>query len=334
MRFNLSACALTMALLSGCGETPPPPSAAKEINAAQDAIDTAKVLQGKGKFKEALDQYTEAREQINKGKAIAEGTELKTLKNMDDDVREKLFSVETRVSAMKEPEKPKTVAAAKGVDVAEATRKAEDARKKKESDKARAASQDIAAKLEIKEDKAAQVAKQDDSDDAPDKKKPEGNAIVENIKAANTGPFPEVTEKSPPVEIVKLFSKGEYVFAYIQLYNNTEQGKRIMAGNIFFKNKDNQVMINPASTGVFLFQNFKADAKDPFEQPTAALTSGSMQVTGMEGLRLVAVGQHPKAAEVRKIGVKFVFDQGASVTATGPEGNVDTPVPPILKGLK
>jgi hypothetical protein len=133
------------------------------------------------------------------------------------------------------------------------------------------------------------------------------------------------------VQICKLDIKGKFAVAYIQLFNNAEQGKRIVSWGVFFKDGNNAPIIDARTVAVFPYDGFKTNVPDMIGgQIVNALTSGSHQVTGFDGLRLVAVGEHDRVKDIRAVAAKFAYHDGSNVVGTGPGGDAPNEVP----GLK
>ncbi|HEY3325490.1 MAG TPA: hypothetical protein VGP72_33870 [Planctomycetota bacterium] len=329
-----------LSVLTGCGSTPPPPpSAAKEIEEAERCISAARSKETMGEIEMAMLEYNNAREVISKAKGFAEGSEANKLSDMEMDVRRRLSDLE--VKQMTKPEekpKPKTKAVAASEDPEEKKKRELDAEEKKRLAKEAQQKADLAAKFNVSAQSAlksqGKKAKDKDDDDvaAPAKgaeKKDgeagtaEGDAPKAKVKKF-VGPYPEVDEKSPEVEVLKMtIAKSKFAIAYFQLYNNKEAGKRIMNVAVYFKNANGQEMIAPGAVGVFQYDGFKADAANPTEQSCPAVTAGSHQITGLEGLRLVAVGEHQRAVDIKSVGVLVVYDDGTKVSGAGPAAGPD-----------
>jgi hypothetical protein len=334
-----------VAALSGCGsrrvETK---SAGKEIGDAERFMDSAKSWESKGQLDLAITDYRQAKEAIFSGKSFAAGTELSKLNSMDDDVRKKLTDLQTKkMTIIPEPEKPKVVAV-KSEDPEEKKRKeleAAKAKKEKEAAAAKQALTDSFATANAAVSKPKDKKEEEDIVAAPKAAAKDGDKTAEGGEAPEEkgppalkpadGPYPAITDKSAPLEIVRLANKGNYVLGYFQLYNKNQNGRRIMGVSVFFKDTNNQPVINPQSTAVFQYSGFKADIKDPFDQSVPAVTAGSHQVTGFDGMRMVAVGEHARAGDIKKLSIKILFDDGSNVVETGPANAaaVDT-----VKGVK
>src|SRR5262249_8010856 len=100
----------------------------------------------------------------------------------------------------------------------------------------------------------------------------------------------------------------------------SEDGKRINSVAVFFKDKDNQNLIDERSVAVFPFEGFRDSAKDMFSQGSDALTLGSATVDGRAVKRFVAVGGHgSRPKDVKKATVKVIYQEGGSPYATGPK---------------
>ncbi|MCY3019402.1 MAG: hypothetical protein NTW87_10310 [Planctomycetota bacterium] len=350
---------LLFAILTGCGSPPPPPkSMAKEIGEAERALDAAKNWKGKSEFDLALGEYQRAREIVSKAKPSAEGTELTRLQNMEEEARTNIIALETRkLTAPPKPvdSTPPAVAdVPKTMDPAEKKRKEDEAAKAKRDADAAKAKDDIAAKItavaspttkkkkddepeptaeELKTGKAAQ--KGEGAGKGGEEKAGEGEGEGgQAIKKAEP-PFPAITDKSPPLQICKVEVKGKFVLAYLQVYNNAEQGKRITTWGVFFKDGNQQAFIAPQTVAVFPASGFKNNVPDLVGgQIVTALTVGSQQITGFDGLRLIAVGESERAKDVRAAAAKIAFHDGTNVVATysGAAGGLE--VDATLKALQ
>ena len=345
--------AFVLAIVAGCGSTPPPPrSAQDEISKAERFVDSARDWDRKGQLDQALDNYKQAKELIGKGISFAEGNELSRLKYMEEEVRGAVTSLEmrklTREAAKLERPKVAMNAQVKAEDPEEKKRKEEEAVKKKlqaGEAKATAAINDLARSVSApalaakKEQRRAgtesDVVEKKEQPKAGEKEKPSEEAATPAILKAE-GPFPALGEKSPPLQVCKLETKGDFAIVYFQIFNNAEAGKRIMNAVPFFKDANNQPVISPQATAVFPYHSFKASVANLFEQPlVTALTIGSVQVTGFEGLRLVGVGESDRIKDIKKVSVKVIYHDGKSDDATGPtEGPTETPGLKALEAKK
>lgn len=331
---------LVVAVLAGCSSPPPPRSAKEEISKAERCVESAKDWERKNEIDLALGEYKRAKEEVGKGRAFAQGSERDKLEYMEKDIRAVVTKLEMlKLTKLAEPEKPKLppVAAVKTEDPEEKKRREEDeARKKREASEAKAEAR-IAeiAKTAAAPQTGAKKAKEDETDVAPevgkkDKKdqgadKPAEPGAPAILKAE--GPFPPMTEKSPPIKIYKLETKGRFAFVYVQIFNNAEAGKRIMNVIPFFKDANGQVMIDPKSTAVYPFSGFDPNAAQPMGgQKLEALTTGSHQITGFEGIRLVGVGEHDRAKDVKKVGIKVIYgDFSVQTDAWSGDAPADVP---------
>ncbi len=343
-----------LAILVGCGSPPPPPSAATDMEDARRALDSARTKEKQGEIELALADYRRAKESTARAKPNADNNELTEIRDMDEESRKRISALEIKKVTLA-AEAPKTAPVVK----------AEDPEEKKQRELAAAANQrqiesKKAAEALDKSFKTQEVAlrkakeeKTDDVDAVAEKKardaaKPadaEKKAIDEKkddgkpAEAAETGAdkpkkvafFPEITDKSPEVDVVKLTLKSTYAYGYFQVYNKSENGKRIMSVVVFFKNANGQEIVTPQSVAVFAFSGFSPDRTNPMEQNTEALTAGSHQITGLEAIQLVAVGEHPKPSEIKSMGVIVVFDDGEKVSASGPPQGPDAA---LIKSLK
>jgi hypothetical protein len=348
--------ALTLVILTGCGSPPPPPpSAAKDIDEAKTNLDTARSMEKMGQLDASIAAYERAKEAIGRGKEIAEGSELSQLNSMEDEARAKVSALRIKkINLASQPEKPKVVAATNS-----ATSEDPEEKKKREADaiekkrKAEAAKTTAALDATFQKGVTVGKAKEKTADDdepaakteKPAKKEGDDDAAAAGGEAAPKGkpikeakgPFPAITEQSPEMEIVKLQVKGKYAIAYFQVYNKSQNGRRIMNQAVYFKNANGQEIVNAPSVGVYPYNGFKADIADPSTQSLDGLTTGSHQITGGEGMQFAAVGTSDSVSQCKSVGIIMVFDDGTKLTASGPSGGVDLNAGGAtgpLKGLK
>jgi len=353
-RHRFLSTVLALAVLAGCGSSPQPArSAQEEIGKAERFIASAKEFDKKNEVDVALDQYKLAKESIGKGTSFAEGNELARLRYMEEEIRGAVTSLEMRkLTQAAKPEKPKAEAPlAKTEDPEEQARKeAAEAKKKKETAdaKANAVIDDIAKSVAAPPPSAKKTAKETAAPGSGAEAKREDTKAGDKAAAAEDagppaiqkaeGPYTALTDKSPPVQVCKLQTKGNFALVYFQIFNNSETGKRIMNAVVFFKDVNNKPLIAPQAAAVFPYsKDFKADTADPFHQEkVTALTLGSAQVTGFEGLRLVGVGESERAKDVKSVAVKVIYADGKDDVATGLAADAPGEVPGLkaLEGKK
>ncbi|HLX64625.1 MAG TPA: hypothetical protein VKX17_25355 [Planctomycetota bacterium] len=334
--------------LTGCGSPPPPPRSAKaEISDAENAVAVADALCQRGAYDQAKTQYETAMSAISKGQTFAAGSEKDRLESLRTDVHKKKLECEdlARRAEVAAANKPKTAAVptAKSVGVdpevekrnAEIAKAVADAKRKKEIEA------DISA--------AAPKKKADEPEDAgevaanrKDKAKPKaGDAASDDAAKAPTkdknGIFPDVTDASPELQVVKLQHIGKFVVAYVQLFNKATDGRRFSVGN-FFKSSDNQNLLDARQAYSFPYDRFSLKAKDLLgDQPVNPYTADSAGVDGQGVAQFVSVGEFPTeeaAARVTKLYVLVRYGDGKTVEATGPEGvaaAIDKALPKLLK---
>lgn len=317
--------------LNGCGSEPPPPRSFKaEISNVESNMMAGDVRAKNNSHEEALNLYRQSMDIIRKTKLDAEGSELARLKTLEEEIRGKMRLSESRklMVAAGPVAKPTTAVAGEDIaakqerDAAEAKKKADAANakeRKKTEDLLKAAE---APKVKGGKEEESEPATAGKAEGA---KKADGEAADDGIPAdakvivskAN-GPFPAVTDKSPEVEIPKMEIRGNYIIAYVQVYNKSNDGMRIdTQPAVFFKDGNSNVLIQPQAVACFLYNGFKADAKDPMEQGVAVITTGSHSIDGNASLQFVAVGQAPSAAKCQSVSVKVLLG-GKGVLGNGP----------------
>jgi hypothetical protein len=324
----------------GCGDTPSPPKGADaEISAARSMVDSGDSAVRSRDYPRAISMYKGAKDKIEEARSKAKESELSAVKSLTASIREKIDDAELKQVTDKVEPKVPVVTEVKKQEDAEAKQKAEEAKKKAEEEKKIAAAREKNEKLlsrkdssGSKQDEDPAVAKSggdkggdkkgpgedkkpagDDADAGP--AKPEGDPAIAPAKP----PYPAVTDKSPEVQIIKIATKGNFVYAYFQLFNKTEDDRRINVINAFFKDKDNQTMIDHGAV-TFPFEGFKLDThKDMIgEQVIDALTLGSDVVAGRGVRRYVVVGEHDRAKDIKKVALQVVWQSGNPSVETGP----------------
>jgi len=334
-------------VLSGCGSPPrQAPSAKKDIEEAQMAMDGSRMNERRLQYDAAIGDMRRAREAISKGKGYAEDTDLSKLNSMDDEVRKRLMELETKkMTYVPEPEKLKAVTAVKSEDPEEKKKREADALESKRMALAAKDKAALDATFKVQEKSTAKAQPKDDDDVVAEKPAAKKDKAVDGEepaegetpkpKKAAVGPYPEQNETSEPLQVVKLTKRGQFAIAYFQIFNKGSAGKRIGNIGVIFKNANGQEIINPLSVATFQYSGFKPDIADPTQQSTAAaVTAGSHQITGNESIQLVAVGDHSKAPDVKSVGVIVVFDDGTRLSSSGPKDGAVDVVAPVVKGLK
>lgn len=323
---------------AGCGDPPAAPKGAdSEIGAARSMVDSGDSAVRSRDYPRALSMYKSAKEKLEEGRSHAKESEMSAVKSLADTIREKIDEAELKQVTDKVEPKVPVVTEVKKQEDAEAKQKAEEAKKKAEEDKKVAAAREKNEKLLTRKDSGG--AKGDDdpavkpgpdkggekSATGGDKKPVDGDAEAAPPKDADPSiapakpPYPAVTDKSPEIQIIKIATKGRFVYAYFMLFNKTEDDKRINVVNAFFKDKDNQTMIDHGAV-TFPFEGFKLDThKDMIgEQVIDAMTLGSDVVTGRGVRRYVVVGEHDRAKDIKKVSLQVVWQDGNPSVETGP----------------
>ena len=316
--------AFLLFMLPGCGRSRQATrSASVEISEAEQRMDSAAIWVSKNEIMRGIDEYKKAQELVLKGRVFAEGSELSKLKNLDEEVRQKLNDLEIRkFTQRKAPENPTAPIVASAPDSQDVRKKKaadEDEKKKKNAATALQEALAIQEKPKTKEEDMAPETPRQTSAGTGEVGQGDDPKDDEQKISKPIGPFPAVTEKSPAIAIVKIITRGKYAAAYIQIYNSKEQEKRIGRVSVYFKDKDNQTLIKgSASTAIYPFQGFNVEAQDMlFGQAVEALTIGSQNITGFNAIQLVAVGVHDKAADVRKVSVEVLFTDETKIVADG-----------------
>lgn len=310
----------------GCAAPPPPRSAKNDIKAADDAMESGKLMYQRKQYELAGGYYQTALEKIGAAEMYASGNERTLLRDMKTDAQSK--KIECDSLALSHPShslsKPAPVEEAKpAAGLTDAARKEEDAKKKAEAQQKSldAASVSLPSKSSKKEEGVEEPA------EAVSKKmakteKPEGSEEVKQPPKDKNGIFPDLGSNPPPLQVVKLVQKGKFVVAYFRLFNNTDQGKRISL-TTFFKNRDNQDVIEPRTTAVFPYERFSTKVADPIaDQSIHNLTANSDESAAHQAFDLVSVGEantEDAAKTVAKAYIVVRFDDGTTVDATGPD---------------
>lgn len=321
----------SLLVLSGCAEPPPPPSFKKDIEAAEGSIQSGDMRLKMGSYDEAIGQYKQAAETIRKARVEAMGNELSRLKTLDDDVRRKIRDTELKKQLAPTVAVNKPVIAV-GEDLAAKAQREEAAAKKKADAATAAEKAKTEALLKADAPKAAKAKGEDEEPDATAVKpaaKGGDAAAVEGgadgvpadakiIISKAIGPFPTVTDKSPDIEIPKMEIRGNYIIAYVQVFNKSENGVRFdtMPG-VFFKDGNGNPIVQPQSVICFQYAGFKPDAKDPTEQTAPGITAGSVAIDGQSAYQFAAVGMSTSAANCKSVTVSVLMS-GKKFFANGP----------------
>lgn len=224
----------------------------------------------------------------------------------------------------------------KAKEEAEAKKKAEEEAKRKEAEQAALKAEGEKKKTdEIELDpnggvpKDAAAAKQGEGEAAEGGEGGEA-AKAEAAKAAAAGeavgPYRPVGKNPDPVRVDAIQRKGNYAFAYIQLFNKDENiGKRIGRVEVVFKDAGNGVLFDSMAT--YDFKDFKADLANPFDN-TNGFAVGSHEVPAGKELRIVAVGEHDqRASKAAKAAVTIMFVDGSTADGSGPGSVMDNEKP-------
>lgn len=329
-------CATLFALmsieLSGCGTPPPPPSAKKQIGTAEEAIETGNSMVRHQQFDLAVVEYERALSEIRSVEGWARGNEASRLGVLKDEARSKKVSAEfegkrkASEAALRVKSPATDPKAAPVVDAAAEKMKADKVKEAELAASNKAALDSIG--------KAPKIAKKDEPEDAGDvaatkAKKPEAGPDGEPAPAAVKAPpkdkngiYQNVDENTPPLVIAKLQRIGKFVVAYCQIYNKTNDGKRISVYN-FFKDRDNQIAIPQLTTASFPYERFSTKVKDLIaDQSVHNLAPNSEEVNGGEYLQFVSVGEcatDELAGKVAKLYLDVRFSDGTKVDLTSAE---------------
>lgn len=348
---HMMGCAAFLTLgsieLSGCGSPPPPPTAKKQIGNAEDAIESGNSLMRLRQFELAVVEYEKALSEIRSGEGFATGNEATRLGVLKDEARSKKVSCEFE-SARKASEAAVRIKARdeKNAGGGPVNNDAEIARKK-------AADAKEAAIATSKQDALSAISKtpgskkNDEPEDAgdvaattkPKAAKPasaDGDAAPDApaVKAPpkdKNGIFPDVNDSTPVLTIPKLMRIGKFVIAYCQINNKTDDGKRVTIYN-YFKDHDNQIVIQPMTTASFPYDRFSAKVKDLIgDQSVRNLAPDTEAVNGHEFLQFVSVGEcnnEENAMRITKLYLDVRFSDGTKADLTSADfgaGAMKTP---------
>jgi hypothetical protein len=326
---------VSVLLLSGCGGgVKPIKSANKEIDEAERALESARNWKRQAEYDAATDSLRRAEDAVKSGRAFASGPEAKRLTNLGLEIIDEKSSVESaRITAPKKrEEKPVNVAVSE--DPEEAKQKAAAEKKKKEDAEAAKRKLEDDARLNAAT-KAANTKKKEDDDtgktvdvNPASGGKTEPGQPKEPEKPKGIGPYPAITTESPALDIIKIENRDKFALAYFQLYNKGEKGKRLMDIKVYFKDKDNQTLIPAQMCVVCPYSELSLKKKDLTDQ-SDTFTMGSAAVDGGGDARFVAIGEHDRARDVRKVGISVGYDDGSRESQTGPSKPEAAPDPGI-----
>lgn len=337
----LSGATLTGALLFaavGCGDSAPPPKGAGDkISEAQGLINSGDMAYQKRNYPAAKSNYKSAKEVLADARSLARESERSKVKSLADEVTQKIDDTELKEITDNKVDVKPVVNEVKKLEDAEAKQKLADKAKADAEAKKNAQAQADLEKVMAKKDSTG--SKKDEDAGAPAAAKKPGDADkgggkVAGGDAANPdeppkaeeaailparAPFAAVTAKTPEIMIVKIATKGTFVYAYFQVNNTTEDDHRVNTIDAYFKDKDNQTVIDHCTA--FPFDGFKTDThKDMIaEQVIDAITLGSDIVQGSKARRYVVIGEHPsRVKDIKKVAVRVNFDNYKALVETGP----------------
>jgi len=319
--------------------------ATRYLNQAKEYEQQAMDFKNKGEDTEALVMFRQALDKIKTGLESALPRERPALRAVRERIEPVVTELEMKEKARQQrearakkeaEEKKKAEAMFKKAEVKEdedAKRKAEAEKKKKEAD-------ERAAMLKRLQDDspvnaAPKVAQGDDDDDDAAKKLEDATKKEDEKPKPPAGPFGTYAEgqKPPRLSVDKVVARGDYIYAYIQIFNDKEQNMRIARPDLTFTTFNDADLC--AADAYFDFKAFNKGAKDPFEQsnPRASVTGGSHEVFGNSSFKMLAIAQNrEKASRARKAKVTIIFDDGNTWTVRGPL-DAKQPVVETLPGL-
>ncbi|MEI6231657.1 MAG: hypothetical protein WCT04_01290 [Planctomycetota bacterium] len=335
--------------LSGCGSPPVVKTAKKQISAAEEAIESGNSLARYKKHELAVVEYEKALGEIRSAEGFAIGNEAARLTVLKEEARSKKVASEFKAKEVAGEANAKarqaTTSSAPVATVdqdavkrkAEAVKDAEMAASKKEALEAIGKTPKAAKKVDEPEDAGDVAANAKTKAPAKDGDPAEPAAAPkkEPLKDKN-GIFANIDENTPPLVIAKLQRIGKFVFAYCQIYNKSNDGKRITVYN-FFKDRDNQLVVPQLTTASFPYDRFSAKVKDLIgDQSVRNLAPNSEEINGGEYLQFVSVGEcdnEAKAQSVVKLyldvrfsdGTRAEFTSAPTGAATMPEMKINIP---------
>ena len=331
---------LASAEMTGCAAPPVVQSAKKQIEAAESAMESGATLVRLRQYDLAVIEFDRALGEIRKAEGFATGNEATRLGVLKKDALK--FKIDSDFAAQKKAgetaAKVKPTATIAGAAVQQDPEIAKRAAAKvKEAAQAANDKEVLAAISTTKTAKKAEEPPEDAVDLAvgkPKASKPsaEGEAEAPVVKAKpkdKNGIYADVTESTPPLQIAKLMRVGKFVVAYCQIYNKTDDGKRITVYN-FFKDRDNQIAIPQLTTAAFPYDRFSPKVKDLIgDQSVRNLAPNSEEVLGHDILQFVSVGEcntEELAGKVVKLFLDVRLSDGTRLELTGPEGGA-APMP-------
>jgi hypothetical protein len=232
---------------------------------------------------------------------------------------------EREEAAKKKAEDEKKVAALGKTDVS----KDEDAKRKAEEEakqKAAAATVEQMKKL-TEETTLKPKAAQTEADDDPHAKT--GDAAAGGAAGADkkdeapkppAGPFKTYGEnqKPPRLSVDKVEARGEFLYAYIQVYNAEANNKRIAKPEVTFTTFKDADLCN--SDINIKYSDFNKTMPNPLDHTAGVITGSSHEVFGNSTFQFVAIAQNKeKASRARKAKVSIMFEDGNTWTVSGPE---------------
>ena len=325
---------LAVLAASGCGGGARPASQAPQyLSRAKDAQQQALNAEAAGKTEEALACYNLALEKIASGLKTATASEREAFNQLSEFIEPKIANLKIKKKQEEEARRLAAEEAAKKAEQEKLMGKQENVDEKKKKSEADAKAKEEAARKQEEKFIALTTAKKAE----PKKKDDEGEGDTPAGKAGTTEKPAEKKEEAPKVPpnfkdyskvkdppniaVDKVVVKGEYVYAYIQVFNRNEtQNKRIVRPFVTFKDGGNGEVMQ--ADGIYVYDLYDFAAKDPLEQPKkdCTLTAESHEVVASNVLRLVAVAHDKaKAHRVRKASVQIEFTDNTQTTGSGPE---------------
>lgn len=343
---RMVGCAMLLVLASaemtGCGAPPVVQSAKKQIEAADSAIESGNNLVRLHQYELAVAEFDKALSEIRKAEGFATGNEATRLSVLKKDALK--LKIDNEFAAQKKSGeaaakfKPLTPTATGPVaQDPEVAKRA--ATKVKEAEQAARDKEVLAAISTTKPAKKAEEPPEDAVDAAvgkPKASKPaaDGEADAPAVKVKpkdKNGIYADVTDSTPPLQIAKLMRVGKFVVAYCQIFNKTDDGKRVTVYN-FFKDRDNQIAIPQLTTASFPYERFSPKVKDLIgDQSVRNLAPNSEEVPGHDVLQFVSVGEcntEELASKVVKLFLDVRLSDGTRLELTGPDGGA-APMPTL-----
>lgn len=324
-------------LLCSCGGGRPASSGAgRYIKLANEAEKQAMTYEEQGKDTEALSMYRDALEKLETGLKYALASERPQFRTIKERVEPKIAELEMRQklkkereeAAKKKSEEDKKVAALGKTD----TTKDEDVKRKAEDEARKKEAAERAEQLKkLTEDSAAKTAQKAAAEGDDDPRAKTGGAAggadgtAEGAAKKDTpkppeGPFKTYgeNEKPPRLSVDKVESRGEFIYAYIQIYNDDAKNKRIARPDVMFTTIKDADLCN-ADINI-KYSDFNKTMPDPLEHTTGVMTLSSHEVFGTDKFQFVAIAKNKeKASRAKKAKVSIMFEDGSSWTARGPE---------------